>query len=502
MASKLLTKTQLLAFRQCEKKLWLELHHPERKTDSPFAKTSLATGNRVGEIARSLYDTKDRGNLIALEKLGVSKALEKTQTILSTATANSAQPIFEAAFSADGGLVFVDALIPIKKSGRLTWKMLEVKSSTRVKDSHRDDVAVQAYVATKAGLALQSVVIAHIDDQWSYAGGNQYEGLLTEQDFTSEAQERAPDVAEWISKSQVIAEQTSEPTITTGKHCQSPVQCGFIAHCKSQESSANFPISLLPGSGSKTFQEYLKEHQVTELSSIPDALLSARQLRVKQHTLDGTTYFDATAAKAELSKHSLPAYFLDFESIQFAVPVWKSTRPYQQIPFQFSLHNINPSGEMTHQSFLDLSGKDPSKAFAQALTEMCGESGPVFVYNAAFEASRINELAQRYPSFKVKLLSINERLVDLLKVAEKHYYHPDQKGSWSIKKVLPTIAPDLRYDTLEGVQDGGMAMTAYMEATASETSLERKQALEQQLLKYCELDTYAMVRLWQFFSCA
>jgi hypothetical protein len=237
---------------------------------------------------------------------------------------------------------------------------------------------------------------------------------------------------------------------------------------------------------------------------MPDALLSERQLRVKTHTLQNTRFFDAKSAMRELSAHALPAYFLDFETIQFAVPTWKSTRPYQQIPFQFSLHYVNKNGTVSHRSFLDLSGKDPSKAFAQSLVELCPNQGnaPVFVYNAAFEKSRISELASRYPAFRVDLLTIGERLVDLLKIAEKHYYHPDQQGSWSIKKVLPTIAPDLRYDALSGVQDGSMAMAAYLEAIDNECSPERKLEIQAQLLKYCELDTLAMVRLWEFFSSA
>ena len=196
----------------------------------------------------------------------------------------------------------------------------------------------------------------------------------------------------------------------------------------------------------------------------------------------------------------LPALFLDFETIQFAVPIWKGTRPYQQIPFQFSLHRLGRNGTLEPQSFLDLSGHDPSKGFAEALISACGERGPVFVYNAGFETARIRELAERFPRLKRSLLAINERVVDLLPVARDRYYHPSQQGSWSIKKVLPVVAPDLSYSDLDGVQDGGMAMKAFMEATANQTAAARKAQIKQQLLDYCALDTLAMVRLWQFFS--
>jgi len=126
----------------------------------------------------------------------------------------------------------------------------------------------------------------------------------------------------------------------------------------------------------------------------------------------------------------------------------------------------------------------------------------VYVYNAGFEKARICELAERYPHLSEPLLAINARVVDLLPIARERYYHPSQEGSWSIKKVLPAVVPELRYDALDGVQDGGMAMDAFLEGIHSNTSAERKAQIEQQLLAYCKLDTYAMVRLWQVFAAA
>lgn len=235
------------------------------------------------------------------------------------------------------------------------------------------------------------------------------------------------------------------------------------------------------------------------MRNVPDELLNERQLRVKHSTLNNETWFDAEGAAADLAPHKLPGYFLDFETVQFAVPIWKGTRPYQQIPFQFSLHRLSRSGKLEHREFLDLSGKDPSMKFAEALIEACDQRGPVFVYNAAFETTRIKELAERFPKLKKSLLAINERIVDLLKVAEARYYHPSQQGSWSIKKVLPAIAPDLRYDALDGVQDGGMAMEAFKEAVADKCDEDRMAEMDRQLRMYCGLDTFAMVRIWKLF---
>ena len=249
--------------------------------------------------------------------------------------------------------------------------------------------------------------------------------------------------------------------------------------------------------------ELVKEKKlegISELRDVPDDLLNPTQQRVKAATLSGQAFFDQPATAQALAAHKLPGYFIDFETIQFGVPLWKGTRPYQQLPFQFSVHRLGRTGRATHQAFLDLSGGNPSLAFAQSLVAACGERGPVFVYNAAFETTRIRELAERHPRLATALRAINDRVVDLLPIARQHYYHPSQQGSWSIKAVLPALCPELHYDALDGVQDGGAAQQAYLEAITPATSAPRKAELERQLLAYCSLDTWAMVRLWSAFT--
>jgi len=182
------------------------------------------------------------------------------------------------------------------------------------------------------------------------------------------------------------------------------------------------------------------------------------------------------------------------------VPIWKGTRPYQQIPFQFSLHRLDEDGRLEHGAFLDLSGEDPSEALAQALVAQCGTEGPVYVYNAGFERRVIRELGERFPSLATSLHAINDRLVDLLPIAKAHFYHPSQHGSWSLKAVLPAACPDLSYDSLDGVADGGMAVDAFREAIASETTEKRRLEIKRELRAYCHLDTLAMVRLWELFQ--
>lgn len=490
-----LSKSKLLAFRQCPKRLWLEIHKKELRDDSAATQASFDVGYQVGDIARQLYDPKGQGELLDPHAEGFAAAFARTAGLL-----RSAQPIFEASFSAGGALALADVMLPLRKGGKLTWRMIEVKSATSVKDYHRDDAAIQAFVAKAAGVPLASISLAHIDSSWVYQGNDDYQGLLVENDLTAESFAREADVKSWIADAQKVAGKRKEPAIGTGRQCGDPYECGFLDYCQSQEQQAEYPISWLPRIQSKALKALIDGEGVSDLRHIPDDLLNDRQCRVKTHTLSGNAYFDAPNAAADLAAHKLPAYFIDFETIQFAVPIWKGTRPYQQIPFQFSSHRLSRTGKTEHTSFLDLSGKDPSKAFAEALIAACGERGPVFVYNAGFETARIRELGERFPRLRKSLLAINERVVDLLRIAEQRYYHPSQQGSWSIKKVLPAVAPDLRYDALDGVQNGGMAMGAFREAISASATESRKVQIEKQLLEYCCLDTYAMVRLWQFFS--
>lgn len=490
-----LSKSKLLAFRQCPKRLWLEIHHPKWRTDSAATQASFDVGHQVGDIARQLYDPTGKGTLIDPQTEGFDAAFTRSQALLQ-----SAQPIFEAGFRAEGALAFADVMLPVKKSGKKVWRMVEVKSSTSVKDYHRDDVAVQAFIARSAGVPLAAIALAHIDSTWIYPGNGDYQGLLVEQDLTEDAFGRSETVRAWISEAQGIVAKRKAPAITTGKQCNDPYECGFLAHCQSQEPQAAQPIQWLPGRLSNALIEHIETHELRELGDLPDELLNDRQQRVKAVTLAGQPYFDQSSAARALAEFKLPAYFMDFETIQFAVPIWKGTRPYQQIPFQFSLHRLSRTGKLEQQAFLVISGADPSMAFAEALITACGERGPIFVYNAGFETARIRELSDRFPRLVKPLLALNERVVDLLPVARDHYYHPSQQGSWSIKAVLPALCPELRYGDLDGVQDGGMAMDAYLEALASQTSVERKAEIERQLLAYCALDTFAMVRMWSAFT--
>ena len=455
---------------------------------------AFGIGNQVGDIARSIYDPDGIGALIDIHTLGHDEAFVRSAALLQAGEI----PVFEAGMKADGALAYADVMLPDLRNDRIAWKMVEVKSSTEVKNYQRDDIAVQAHVAASAGVRLSSVSLAHIDRSFVYPGDGDYRGLLKEIDLTEEAVSRSGEVREWIAGAQAVAELPDEPELETGPQCNTPFACGFCNYCNRDQVPAEYPISSFPNlSGRRRAAVEAEEND--DLREIPDDLLTAMQLRVKQCSVSGQPYFDAAGAAADLAPHGFPAYFLDFETAMFVVPIWKGRRPYQQIPFQFSLHILGENGSLQHHGFLDLSGDDPSLACARSLIQLCGEQGPVFAYSAGFEKRVMRELAASFPELAPELESIIARVVDLLPIARNRYYHPSQHGSWSLKSILPAAIPELSYDQLEGVQNGGMAVSAFMEAIDPNTSPERKAVIENQLFSYCQLDTYAMVKIWELF---
>lgn len=491
-----LSKSKLLAYRQCPKRLWLQTHRPELAVVDAATSAVMASGTNAGEVFRSLYAN---GVLIDDENLG--DALASTRAILG---ADPTRPIFEATFEANDVLVRVDMLAPSENG----YHLIEVKSSTSVKDYHLDDAAIQAWVTAMAGIQVTRTAIAHIDNRFVYPGDNQYAGLFVEETVDEQVRERLPEIIHWVRDAQAML-QGEEPSICAGAQCYDPFSCPFHGYCAPAEDGPEFPVEILPRSN--RLVSSLKADGYDDLRDVPndrlDKVIHQKVLRVTK------------SGQAELSDEGrriarslpYPRYYLDFETIAFAVPRWAGTRPYQQVPFQFSCHVELAPGIVAPSAFLSTDGEDPRRAFAEALIEAVNpkifsdmpvsgsKPGPVMVYNAPFERSRINELAAYFPDLADKLMAINERIVDLLPITREHYYHPEMRGSWSLKAVLPTIGADLSYDGM-AVATGGMAQDAFLEMIDPETQVDRKDELRQGLLDYCALDTYALLQLVEFFS--
>lgn len=479
-----LSKSKILLHRQCPKRLWLHVHKPELAEEDPSAEARFRDGNKVGDIARKLYPGGD-----FIDTLNREDALARTAADLKT----GGKPIFEAAFLHNDVLVRADLLVP-EKSG---YRLVEVKSSTKVKDYHLEDITVQTWVIQQAGFEPSRCMVAHIDNSFVYPGKGKYKGLLKEVAVDAEIRALIDEVPTWVSQAEATLAKRKEPNIAPGDQCSEPFACDFANYCSPPETDVEYPVEILPYG--KKMAEQLRAEGYRDLRKVPAKKLSnAKHIRVHRVTQSGKAELDQEATDIVRSL-GYPRYYLDFETIAFAVPIWAGTSPYKQIPFQWSCHIERADGSLAHKEFLDISGGDPRRDFAECLIKAVGARGPVIVYNAPFEGSRIKELAEAFPDIALKLLAIEKRLFDLLPLARDHYYHPDMKGSWSIKAVLPTIAPELDYSNL-AVAHGGMAQDAYLDLIGTELSVQANDELRQALLAYCEQDTLAMIKVLRKFA--
>ena len=288
---------------------------------------------------------------------------------------------------------------------------------------------------------------------------------------------------------------SGEPEIETGPQCTDPYSCPFIDYCHGEETE--YPLRHLPRI-SRQLIDALTAEGIEDIRDIPEGRLSsATQEWVRRVTITGEP--ELMPEPAEISAHGYPRYYLDFETIQFAVPIWEGTRPYQQLPFQWSCHIELANDEFQHEEYLDTIGNSPMRTCAESLIEIIGEKGPIFAYSS-YEKTVLNALIARYPDLAEDLHKLTDRLVDLLPIVRRTYYHPDMYGSWSIKNVLPTIAPHLDYGSLGDVQDGNAAGTTYLQIINPETDAAERQHLVRELLAYCEHDTLGMVELVKYLS--
>jgi len=484
-----LSKSRLIAAWQCPKKLYLEKHHPELGETSSNTESLFATGHQVGAISQQLYGTPDSVEIPFNRKM--SLMVQETRALID---GGADFPIFEATFQYDGVLVRVDVLIP----GEEGWRAIEVKASTSVKDYHKLDCAIQDWVMRNAGLSVHSMSLTHINNQFVYAGDGNYDGLLVENDLTDEVRALEPRVVELIAKARA-AVTGPMPEIDVGAQCTKPYECQFINHCWPTESE--YPIAGLGGGRAK-----LGSYVALGYRDIRDvdarSITAATQQRIHRVTCKGEPEI-LDGARQTLSALPYPRYYLDFETIGPAVPFWAGTRPYASVPVQWSCHIDDGSGDgsadsMRHEEFLDLSGEPPMRALAAGLIDCCGDSGPVLMWTN-YEAGVIKGLIGLFPDLAEPLQEIIDRLYDLHPVVKENYYHPKMLGSWSIKAVLPAIAPHMNYAELEGINQGMAASEGFIEAIAAEAAPARKAELEEQLLRYCKFDTEAMVEIVRFF---
>ena len=477
-----LSKSKITSFEQCPKRLWLQTHKREQAKPDPGAEARFAAGHLVGDIACRLCPG---GTMIEAEP-----DLETALVTTREAIAAGQSPLFEATFEHDGVLVRVDIMEKDQSEG---WHVAEVKSSTSRKSHHVSDLATQIWVMEGAGIEISDASIRHLNNQFVLVEENRYDGLFVDTPSLDDARNIADGRCAVVAEIRRVLEG-AEPDLGPGDHCSDPFPCEYHDYCSQDLTPLRYPVASLPRTGKRLAAEWA-EKGVLELEDVPaGAFANAVHQRIHEATLTGKPYHDIHSVRAAVSSWAFPHIYLDFETIGFPVPRWIGTKPWEQVPFQFSAHVEDTDGSLDHREFLSLDGRDPRRSCAEALISHISPTGAVITYNASFERSCISRLASIFPDLEAQLTSIASRIVDLLPVARDNWYHRDQHGSWSIKAVLPTISASGDYNSL-AVSDGSAAQIAYLEAIAPGVTADRRAEIHQSLRDYCAKDTYAMVEV-------
>lgn len=477
-----LSKSRFQTGLQCHKALWLGSHRPDLK--DPIGESQqhiFDTGTNVGELARERFAD---GVLVEEDHLHSAQALETTRRLLE----DSPAAIFEAALQFGGVMVRADALVRIGDDG---WDLYEVKSTTKLKDVHITDLAIQVWVLERAGLRIRHAYLMHLDNTYVYAGGEyDLERLFIAEDATQSVRDYLPAVPALVAEMTSVLEGL-EPQVPIGRRCDSPYTCGFYGYCHA--GMPEHPVTALPRISAGTLGALIADG-ILAIEDVPADYpgLTAPQRTTCELVRSGTREIVGDVASS-LEPLSYPIHFLDFESFNSALPLFPGMHPWQQVPFQWSDHILHANGDLEHREFLYDGAGDPRETFARSLVDALGGEGSAVVYSS-FESTRLNELARDLPEYGKAIAAILPRLFDLEKVVKAHVRCAECLGATSVKVVLPALVPDLSYDGLE-IAHGDLAALRYVGCITGTTIGPEREQVMSDLRAYCGTDTLAMVRL-------
>lgn len=481
-----ISKSKFVAGIQCLKRLYFQVHLPELAEEADEGQEArLEQGQEVGLLAQKRFPN---GVLVGFED-GIDDALANTAALMAD---SSVSAIFEATFQHANLLVRVDIL---QRRPTNRWRLIEVKSSVEVKPHYLYDLAIQHHVLSACGLDISSACLMHLDRDYRY-DGNQHDlgTLFTIRDQTKRIRKLDADLPGLLKAQRKALAQATPPDISPGPQCTDPYQCEFFSHCNLQPPEHH--ISLLPRLSVKK-QQALIQLGVTLIHEIPeDFALTDIQARMRASITTGQTWFSETLLP-ELARLKYPLCFMDFESLNPAIPRFSGMWPYSQISFQWSVHRqLSPYAQLEHFEFLASDDRDPRRKFIESLCGVLGKRGQIVVYNSGFESQRLQELADGLPEYKERIKNIRGRLWDLLPFVRSHIYHPKFRGSFSIKSVLPALVPDMTYDGLD-VAQGNEAGLAWEQIIGGALDPAERERWKTALLAYCRQDTLAMVKILQ-----
>ncbi|MBU0459568.1 MAG: DUF2779 domain-containing protein [Nanoarchaeota archaeon] len=472
----MLTKSKYLAGLQCPKLLWFLVNDKEKIPEhSKDAQHKMDVGTEVGILATKLFPDG-----VSIPSEDFKKNLDLTKENLSKGV-----PLFEAGILVNNCFSRIDILKPNKDG---SYDIIEVKSGTKVKDENIEDVSFQKHCCEMAGLKINKCSLCFINNQYIRQGPIDLKELFTIQDITSEVTKAQEGIQDRIDEFFRILESPL-PNVSIGKRCSSPYGCNLMDECWGFLPE-NHIFTLYRG-GQKS--EALFNDDIHSINDIPDDIkLTNNQEIQKKCEKTKEVHIQSFEIKQFLDTLNYPLYHLDFETFSPVVPKYDNSRPYQRIPFQFSLHIEQEDGSTEHISFLAEGKEDPRPAFLSKLKKVIGKEGSIVVYNQSFEKGVLNELARDFPDYQEWVNEVLPRIIDLLILFRNfHYYNPKQQGSASIKKVLPALTGK-NYDGMD-IANGSDASLSYEEITFIDMPSEKVKEIRVALEKYCELDTLAEV---------
>jgi predicted RecB family nuclease len=472
---------------QCPKRLWLSTYQPLPQED-PEPGSAIDIGNRIGRLARTLHP---KGILVEEDHQNPAGAVRRTKSLMKNPKVPA---IFEATFAARDLLARVDIL---ERGGRGRWNLREVKGSTKVKDEYKADVAFQLLVLESAGVNVGLVELLHVDDEYVRGKKGLEPGkLFKAADLTIEAKARRPEIESAVAEARTVLGLEMAPKVEPSGHCHSPYTCEFWETCTARKP-VDWTFYLL-GRGKKNRKvAELARKGIHSIGKIPDNFdLTANQAVMRDAHRSGRPHVSPRLRDA-LRPAAPPTLYLDFETLGAPIPLYEGTRPYQILPFQWSLHRQSRQGSLIHDAHLGGGKSDPRKAFGESLIDaLAGDDVPIIVYSD-FERQVLSSLKSVMASKQAKAIDqIIDRLVDMLAIVKGHVYHPGFLCSFSIKNVAPVLAPGISYKSLPLVADGTAASATFERIAAGRLMPgEDEAALRSALLEYCKLDTLAMVEV-------
>jgi hypothetical protein len=483
MANQLsISKSKYLAGLQCHKLLWFYYNAKDEIPKTDAAKQAIFDqGHEVGALAKKMFpDGIEVG-------AGITDLPETLR--LTPDAVKLRKPLFEAAFCANGCYARVDILNPVKDDA---WDIIEVKSSTSVEDVNLADVAFQTRVLTEAGLKIRRCFLCHVNNKFVRHGEIDPEEFFTLEDITPQVVEQTRHVEEQAGEMFKTIRQKQTPEIEIGRHCSKPYICPLHDRCWSFLPEAS--VFTLYNDRSRKYKLFAQG--IHHLKDIPaDVQLTDNQSIQRAALLAGKPHIDRPAIAAFLKQLEYPVSFLDFETIGTAIPLFDDSRPFQQIPFQFSLHILrSENAKPEHHSFLADGTADPRPEFMRQLRDALPKTGSVVTYNASFETGRLKESCELLPEFKPWFRKVTPRIVDLLLPFRGfRYYHSQQHGSASMKAVLPALTGK-GHENL-AIQEGGTASREFLRVTHGQVTAAERRRVRQHLEEYCGLDTMGMVQI-------